>query len=249
MIKLKSPAEIKLMMKSGEILAEVKQAVSDAIVPGITTAELDKVAHDLMKKRNVKPAFLDYGGFPAVACISVNEQLIHGIPGKKILKEGDVVSVDMGVIYKGYYSDSAFTKGVGTISKSDKKLIQVARDAFYVGLDAMKIGARIGDIEEAIGNFVKAKGYYVPDGFTGHGIGTSLHEDPQVHNKGFGGTGPIIKEGLVIAIEPMILKNSDNVIHLNDGWTIISKDKTNTAHYEHTIAMIDGVATILTGDM
>ena len=249
MIKIKTFSEIEKMTKSGEILAEVKQIVFDAIVPGITTLELDKIAFNAIKSRKAKPAFLGYGGFPGTACISVNEELIHGIPGSRVIHEGDIVSVDMGAIWKGYYSDSAFTKGIGKISEKDKKLIQVSRDAFYVGIDQIKPGARVGDIESAIGDFVKSKGYYVPDGFTGHGIGTKLHEEPQVHNKGSKGTGALLKDGMVIAIEPMILQNSDKVIHLNDNWTIISKDGSNTSHYEHTVLIKDGRPVILTGDM
>ena len=249
MIKIKSKSEIELMKHSGAVLAEVKQIVWDAIVPGVTTLELDKLAYDEIKKRGCKHAFLGYGGFPGTACISVNEELIHGIPGKRVIHEGDVVSVDMGAIWKGYYSDSAFTKGVGKISDKDKKLIDVARDAFFVGIDQIKPGARVGDIEAAIGDFVKSKGYFVPDGFTGHGIGTALHEDPQVHNKGSKGNGPLLKDGMVIAIEPMILQNSDKVIHMDDDWTIISKDGSNTSHFEHTVLIENGRPVILTGDM
>ena len=250
MIHIKTKYEIDLMKKSGEILAEVKQIIFDAIKPGISTLELDLLAEEEIKKRGAKPAFKGYGGFPGTACISVNEELIHGIPSRKrIIREGDVVSVDMGAIWKGYYSDSAFTKGVGKISDSDKKLIQVAKDAFYAGMNQIKKGARVGDIEFAIGEFVSKKGYFVPDNFTGHGIGKNLHEEPQVHNKGIKGKGPLLQNGMVIAIEPMILQKSDEVIHLDDDWTIISKNKLNTSHYEHTIAIIDWEPVILTGDM
>ena len=246
MITIKSAREIDLMKKSADILVIAKQAVYDAIKPGITTNELDAIANKEITKRGAKAAFLGYGGFPKTACISVNEELIHGIPSNRVLKEGDVVSVDMGAIWEGYYSDSAFTVGVGEITKADKKLIQVARDAFFVGVDQIKPGARVGDIEHAIGEYITKQGYYTPNNYTGHGIGTALHEDPRVHNLGRKGTGPLLKNGMVICIEPMILQNSDRSHTLDDGWTIISNDKSNTSHYEHTVLIEDGKPVLLT---
>ena len=246
MITIKSANEIDLMKISADILVIAKQAVYDAIKPGITTNQLDDIARKSILKQGAKPAFLGYGGFPKTACISVNEELIHGIPSNRVLKEGDVVSVDMGAIWKGYYSDSAFTVGVGKITKEDEKLIKVARDAFFVGVDQIKRGARVGDIEFAIGQFITKQGYFTPTNYTGHGIGTNLHEDPRVHNIGSKGTGPLLKDGMVICIEPMILQNSDRSYTLDDGWTIISEDKSNTSHYEHTVLIENGKPVLLT---
>ncbi len=246
MISIKTSSEIDLMKKSAEILAIAKQKVYDAIKPGITTNELDVIANKTITEMGAKAAFLGYGGFPKTACISVNEELIHGIPSARVLKEGDVVSVDMGAIWKGYYSDSAFTLGVGKITKEDEKLIQVAKDAFYVGIDQIKRGARVGDIEFAIGEFITKSGYFTPQNYTGHGIGTALHEDPRVHNIGQKGTGPLLKDGMVICIEPMILQNSDQSKTLEDGWTIVSNDGSNASHYEHTVLIEDGKPVLLT---
>ncbi len=247
MIPIKTTAEITKMKKAGEILSEVKQVVFDAIRPGITTDELDKIAFNETIKRDAKPAFLNYSGFPKTACISVNDEMIHGIPSQRVINDGDIVKVDMGVIWEGYYSDSAFTKGVGTISDKDKKLINVARDAFYVGMDQIKPGARVGDISSAIGEFVKSRGMFVPNGFTGHGIGKNLHEDPSVPNHGQPGIGPLLKDGMVICIEPMILQGSNEVIILPDGWTVVSSTGKNAAHYEHTVLIEGGKPVILTG--
>lgn len=249
MIKIKTTQDIQKMKKSGEILAEVKQIVFDAIKAGVTTKHLDDVAYNAIIERGGKPAFKGYGGFPGTACISINEEMIHGIPGNRILKDGDIVKVDMGVIYDGWYSDSAFTKGIGEISKKDKELIQVAKDAFYIGLDAIKPGARIGDISAAIGEFVAKKGYRVPYDYSGHGIGKALHEDPFIPNWGTKGTGALIQDGMVFAIEPMILQTSSEVKILSDKWTVIALDGKNTSHYEHTVAIVNGKPEILTGDM
>ena len=250
MIHIKTKEQIELMRKSGEILAEVKQIVWDAIKPGISTKELDDIAYKAITKRGAKPAFKGYGGFPGTACISVNAEMIHGIPSETtIIKNGDVVKVDMGAIWKGWYSDSAFTKPVGEVTKKDKQLIQVARDAFWIGFDAIKPGARVGDVSHAIGKFVKSKGFYVPEEFTGHGIGKNLHEDPYVPNDGPAGKGPLLKDGMVICIEPMILQTSSKVKVLDDRWTVVSIDGKNTSHYEHTILIKDGRGEILTGDM
>lgn len=249
MIQIKTSQQIELMRKSGAILAEVKQIVFDAIQPGITTKELDDIAYKAIIERGAKPAFKGYGGFPGTACISVNEEMIHGIPGQRTLKEGDIVKVDMGAIWQGWYSDSAFTKGVGQISQKDKELIQVARDAFYVGIDAIKPGARVGDICAAIGEFVAKKGYRVPYDYSGHGIGKALHEDPFIPNAGRKGTGALIQNGMVFAIEPMILQTSSEVKVLKDKWTVVALDGKNTSHFEHTVAIVDGRPEILTGDM
>lgn len=247
MIAIRSEEEIKLLRKSGQILANAKQKVYDAIKPGISTAELDKIAYDTIIAQGAKPAFLNYGGFPNTCCISVNEEMIHGIPkSTKILKEGDLVKVDMGAIWEGYYSDSAFTKGVGTIKQNDQKLIDIAMEAFYAGVSAIKPGAHLGDVEWAIGQVITKYKCYSPVSYSGHGIGKALHEEPYVHNNGTKGSGPLLKNGMVIAIEPMILQTSNRTKTLADKWTVTSIDGTNTSHYEHTVAIIDGRAEILT---
>ncbi|WKX02234.1 type I methionyl aminopeptidase [Candidatus Mycoplasma mahonii] len=246
MISIKTKNEIELMRISGKILANTKQEIWDAIKPGVTTNELDKIAFNSIKKQGAKPAFLGYGGFPKTVCISINEELIHGIPSDRKLKEGDVVSIDLGAIWKGYYSDSCFSRGVGKISSQDKKLLEIAKDAFYAGVNAIKPGARVGDVEFAIGKFITKKGYFTPNNYTGHGIGTKLHEDPTIHNTGIKGTGPLLKNGMVICIEPMILQNSNQSYILEDGWTIVSADGSNTSHYEHTILIEDGLPVLLT---
>ncbi|ACF07278.1 Methionine aminopeptidase [Metamycoplasma arthritidis] len=248
MIKLKTSYEIERIKQACKILAEVKVVVYDFIRPGVSLKEIDDVAFNEIKKRHGKPAFLGQYSFPNTCCISVNEELIHGIPSNYILKEGDIVKVDLGVIYDGYYSDSAFTKGVGKISDENKKLIQVAKDAFYVGFNAIKVGKRIGDISAAIGDFIRKAGYFTPDEYTGHGIGKELHEDPMVFNDGVAGTGPLIRNKMVICIEPMILKKSKNVAVKEDGWTVYDPLGYDTAHYEQTILIDNDQAYILTGD-
>lgn len=216
MVTIKTSQEIEKMKKSAKILSEVKQVIYDSIKPGISLLELDAIAEKEILARGAKSNFKGYGGFPNVACISVNEILIHGIPSKYILKDGDLISVDLGCTWQGYHSDSAFTKGVGKISKQSQKVIDVAKKAFYIGLNAIKPGARIGDISAAIGDYVHSQKMFVPDNFTGHGIGTSLHEDPYIPNDGYPKQGPLLKNGMVICIEPMIMQGSSAVKILSD---------------------------------
>lgn len=248
MIILKTDSEIEKIKKACQILAEVKTIVFDFIRPGVSLKEIDSVAFKEIKKRGGKPAFLGQYGFPNTCCISVNHELIHGIPSSYIVKDGDIVKIDTGVIYDGYYSDSAFTKGVGNITEQDKKLIQVAKDAFYAGFNAIKVGKRIGDISYAIGKYIKSQGFFTPDEYTGHGIGKSLHEDPYVYNDGYPNSGPLIRNKMVICIEPMILQKSKDVIVLPDGWTVVDPHKLNTAHYEQTVLIDNDKACILSGD-
>ncbi|EFF41256.1 type I methionyl aminopeptidase [Mycoplasmopsis alligatoris] len=245
MINIKTNDEIQKITKSCAILAEVKQVLFDFIRPGVSLKEIDQLAFKEILKRNAKPAFLGLYGFPATACISVNEELIHGIPSEYILKEGDIVSVDVGCIWQGYNSDSAFTKGVGKINPQDQRLIDVAKGAFEAGLDAIKPNARVGDISFAVGQYIKKNKLYTPSDFCGHGIGRALHEDPNVPNDGKKGTGPLLKDGMVICIEPMITQ-SKNIKILSDGWTVVSTNKTNTAHYEHTVLIKNGKGIVLT---
>lgn len=243
---IKSEKEIELITKSCEILAQVKQILFDAIRPGISLKALDAIAFEEITKRGAKPNFLNYHGFPATICASVNEQLIHGIPSDYILKEGDVLKIDAGCEYQGYHSDSAFSKIVGSGSALDHKLIQVAKGAFEQGIKAIKPGATIGDVSWAIGRYIRKQGYYTPLEFTGHGIGKSLHEDPIVPNYGVKGTGPKLVDGMVICIEPMILQYSPKIKIAKDGWTVISAANKNAAHYEHTVLIKNGKPVILT---
>lgn len=246
MIQIKTKSQIELIKKSCEILAEVKQILFDEIKEGITTLELDKIAFNEIKKRGAKPAFLGYHGFPGTACISINEEAIHGIPSNRTIKNGDIVKIDMGVIYKGYYSDSAFTKGVGNISSRDQKMIEVAKGSFYAGLDAIKPGARVGDISFAINKYATEHGFEVCEEYSGHGIGKKLHEDPLVPNNGLKGVGPLLSDGMVICIEPIILQDTKKIKTGSDNWTIIAENGKNTAHYEHTILIENGRGVILT---
>ncbi|UVD81797.1 type I methionyl aminopeptidase [Mycoplasma iguanae] len=247
MISIKNAMEIAKITKSCEILAQVKEVIYDLIKPGISLKELDTIAFKEIKKRGGEPAFLGYYGFPATICASLNEELIHGIPDNRTLQEGDIISIDMGVIYEGYYSDSAFTKGVGKISQTDQKLIDVAKNAFYAGLNAIKPGARIGDIEHAIGQYIKNQGLYTTYDFAGHGIGRKLHEDPTIFNDGIKGKGALLRDGMVICIEPMILQDSSKTFIKKDGWTVVASSRKNASHYEHTILIKDGYPIVLTG--
>ncbi|AWX42718.1 Methionine aminopeptidase [Metamycoplasma cloacale] len=248
MIIIKSQYEIEKIKKACSILAEVKTIVYNFIRPGVSLKEIDSVAFKEIRKRGAKPAFLGQYGFPNTCCISVNEELIHGIPSDYVVKDGDIVKIDMGAIWDGYYSDSAFTKGVGNITQEDKKLIQVAKDAFYAGFNAIEVGKRIGDISYAIGSYIKSQGFYTPDEYCGHGIGKSLHEDPYVFNDGLPNSGPIIRNGMVICIEPMILQKSKNVAIKKDEWTVYDPLGYNTAHYEQTVLIDNNQAYILSGD-
>lgn len=246
MITIKSEREIELISKSCSILAEVKAILYDFIRPGISLKELDLIAFNEIIKRGAKPAFKGLYGFPATACISVNQELIHGIPSNYIIKNRDIVKIDLGCDYKGYKSDSAFTKGVGNISETDKLIIDVAKRSFEAGLKAIKPGARVGDISAAIGKVIRENNLYTPIEYCGHGIGKELHEDPYVYNDGKAGTGPLLKDGMVICIEPMILQDSPKVKVLKDKWTVVSKDGKNTSHYEHTVLIKNGKGIVLT---
>lgn len=247
MISIKTPSEIALLRQGGKKLAQVKKVAYDAIKPGVSTWEIAQKVEKQIHKLGCKSNFKGYHGFPSAACVSINEEMIHGIPSKnKIIQKGDVVKVDVGLIFKSWHLDSAFTKGVEINSQSDQKLIKIAREAFEIGINQIKLGSRIGDISSAIGDFVKSQGYFVPTNFAGHGIGKELHEEPLILNYGFKGQGPLLKNGMVLAIEPMILQTSNEVKILKDGWTVVSVDKLNTSHYEQTIAIVDGFAEILT---
>lgn len=246
MVSIKSSREIELISKSCKILAEVKEILYDLVRPGVSLKELDRHAFNEIIKRGAKPAFKGLYSFPATACISVNDELIHGIPSNYVIKDGDIVKIDLGCDYHGYKSDSAFTKGVGKITESDSKIIEVAKLAFEAGLAAIKPGARVGDISYAIGQVIKNNNLYTPRDYTGHGIGKELHEDPYIPNYGKKGTGILLKDNMVICIEPMILQKSDRVYVKKDKWTVVSASGLNTAHYEHTVLIKNGKGVVLT---
>jgi methionyl aminopeptidase len=246
-ILIKSEAEIEKMRISGIALRKVHEAVKSAVRVGATTMDLERAAVAKVKELGVKPAFLDYHGYPAVLCTSVNNEVIHGIPNdKRVLNEGDVVSVDCGVIVDGYYSDAAVTHPVGKISASAEKLLRVTEASLYAAIDKALVGGRLFDISNAVQTVCEAEGYGVVREFVGHGIGKSMHEDPQVPNYGDAGKGPRLKAGMVLAIEPMINVGSAEVKVLEDGWTAITVDGSISAHFEHTVAITKDGPVILT---
>lgn len=247
MIILKSKKEIEIMREAGKIVAETHEILKEAITPGISTLELDKIAEENIRKYDAVPSFKGYGGFPASICASVNEQVVHGIPSKnQILKEGDIVSLDIGAYYKGYHGDSAKTHGVGMISEEDRKLIEVTRESFYEGMKFAKLGCRLSDISHAVQAHVEKHGFSVVRDLVGHGVGSNLHEDPHVPNYGSPGRGPKLQEGMVIAVEPMVNAGRYHVKSLSDGWTVVTIDGKKSAHYEHTIAITEDEPFMLT---
>ena len=247
MIIIKTSNELTKMRKAGLITGGALVAAEKAIRPGMSTLELDKVIKNYIISHGAKPSFLGYGGFPASACISVNDTVIHGIPtaGEK-LKEGDIVSVDVGAYIDGYHGDSAKTFAVGEISQEAKALMASTEESLYVAINMAKPGVRIGDISAAIQEYNEKRGYSVVREFVGHGVGANLHEDPEVPNFGRAGHGPRLMSGMVIAIEPMINAGRPHVKILNDGWTVKTNDKSLSAHFEHTIAITSSGAIILT---
>ncbi len=214
--------------------------------PGISTLELDNIIYDIILKNNGTPSFKGLYGFPGSACISINEELIHGIPSKRVLKEGDLISIDAGVYKNGYHSDAARTYIIGEQSEEVNKFVEYTKQSFYEALKYCKEGYRVGDISNAIQTYIESKGYSLPKEFTGHGVGTKLHEDPMVPNVGMANNGPRLRKGMVIAIEPMVNMGTDKVITLSDGWTVVTKDGALSAHYENTVSITDGEPEILT---
>src|SRR5690554_1768243 len=224
MILLKSKREIELMKEAGRIVAVTHRVIKDAIKPGISTYELDKLAEKVIREHGATPSFKGYNGFKGSICASINNVVIHGIPSKKhILKEGDIISIDIGACYKGYHGDSAWTYAIGKISKEAKELLEITEQSLYKGLEKARVGNRIGDISHAIQSFVESKGYHVPKDYTGHGIGTNLHEDPIIPNFGPPNRGPRILKGMVLAIEPMVQIGTDETEVLLDNWTVVSQ--------------------------
>lgn len=247
MITIKSEREIELMRESGRMLAVVHDVLEKSIVPGISTYELDLIVEKETIALGGIPAFKGYQGFPGCMCLSINDEVVHGIPSKnRILKAGDIISCDGGVIYQGYYSDACRTHGVGTISQEAQNLIDVTKSCFYEGFNMCKIGNRISDIGHAVQSYAETRGYGVVRDYVGHGIGAELHEEPQVPNFGRPGKGPRIREGMVLAVEPMINIGSYHIRILDDGWTAVTLDGSLSAHYENTIAITADGPVILT---
>ena len=242
MIIIKNDKEIDLMRKAGKIVAETLLVVEKNIKPGITTAELDRIAEEFITKHGAKPSFKGLYGFPASLCISVNEQVVHGIPGRYVLKEGDIVSVDCGAIIDGYHGDAARTFAVGNISEEAQKLIEVTKES----LEAAKVGNNLTDISNEIQKYIEASGFSVVRDFVGHGIGKDIHEDPEVPNFGRPGRGPKLVTGMALAIEPMVNVGSHRVKTLGDDWTVITSDKSLSAHYENTVIILPDGPEILT---
>lgn len=246
MIKLKNEEEIKRIRESCKMLAEVYAELMKYVEEGITTKEIDSICHNLITKRGGKPAFLDYNGYPASICISVNEEVIHGIPSARKLKTGDVVSLDLGIDLKGYFSDSAVTVPVGNVPDKVKNLIKVTERSLYAGIDACKYGGRIKDISAAVFAVADKYNYGVVREFCGHGVGFGVHEAPQIPNYVHPGPNPRIKKGMVLAIEPMINLGSEKVNILDDEWTVVTEDNSISAHFEHTVAVFEDHTEILT---
>jgi methionyl aminopeptidase len=241
-IIIKSPAEISYMLEANQIVAEVLFLLQGVVESGITTFELDRIAEDLCYKRKAKPAFKGYRGFPGSLCVSVNEEVVHGIPSRKRkLCKGDIVSVDFGVYFKGFYGDSAITLPVNSIANDKKELLQVTENSLMLAIDQVRIGNRISDISKAVQGHVENHGFSVVRQFVGHGIGTSLHEGPEIPNYVYNDRSPRIVEGMVLAIEPMVNMGTHKVAVLKDGWTVITADKKCSAHFEHSVAAtLDG---------
>jgi methionyl aminopeptidase len=246
MIEYKSEKEVELMRESGRITAQTLDLLAEAAKPGVSTLELDRLAEDFIRKQGAVPAFKGYKGFPRTVCISVNNEVVHGIPGNRKLKEGDIVGLDMGVIWKGWYSDSARTVAVGAIENGTRRLLDVTRDALHKGIERCVAGNHLSDIGSAVQTHVEAHGFSVVRDLVGHGIGRALHEEPQVPNFGKAGHGVKLRPGLVIAIEPMVNAGDFKVALLPDKWTIVTEDGSLSAHFEHTIAITRNGPRILT---
>jgi len=245
---IKNSAEIALMREAGRLNAKVLAAVRELLQPGVTTADLNAAAEEILRKNGAYSPFKNYGKppFPASICVSVNEQLVHGIPGTRKLQEGDIVSVDSGTVLEGFVGDSAFTAGIGEISPTARKLIEVTEQALHVGIAMMRVGNRTGDVSAAIQQFVEAQGFHVVREYTGHGVGRKMHEGPQVPNYGNPGTGVKLVPGMTIALEPMVLVGTHRTRVLSNQWTVVSADGSLTAHQEHSVAVTAGDPLILT---
>jgi methionyl aminopeptidase len=245
MVILKLPDEIEKARASNRIVAEVLSKLREKVKPGVRTKELDKFAEEIAEKRGAKPAFKGYRGYPHSLCISINEVVVHGMPSERVLEEGDIISLDFGVCYQGFCGDSAITLPVGKVTEKASRLMQVTEQSLYAGIEQAKKGNRLGDISAAVQTIVEDAGYSVVRDFVGHGIGKNLHEEPQIPNFGQKGRGIELKRGMILAIEPMVNEGKYKVHVLPDGWTVVTKDGSLSAHFEHSIAITDNGPDIL----
>ncbi len=246
MIFIKSRREIDAMRRAGEITGKALEAAQEIVAPGVTTQQINEAVYRCIEKWGATPAFLGYNGFPAAACISVNDEVIHGIPGKRVLREGDIVSVDVGAVWNGYYGDAAVTFPVGKVPDEARRLMQVTRACFYAGVAMAREGHRVSDISHAVQEHAEQAGFSVVRSFTGHGVGTKLHEEPDVPNFGDAGRGARLLRGMTIAIEPMINQGAHDVVVKQDKWTVITTDGKLSSHYEHTVFITEGEPELLT---
>ena len=246
MITIKSPREIEAMRLAGRITAAARAYAGEMVKPGVTTQEIDKAVRQFIKQQGAVPSFLGYNGFPGSCCISVNDEVIHGIPGKRVLKEGDIVSIDVGAYIGGYHGDCAATFACGEISDEAKRLIQVTEQSFYEGLRYAKEGCRVSDISAAVQRYVEKEGFSIVREYVGHGIGRNLHEAPEVPNYGEPGRGPRLLRGMTLAVEPMVNAGTAAIQNMSDGWTVKTKDGKYSAHYENTILITEGDPELLT---
>ena len=248
MISIKSDYEISLMKKAGNIVYKTHKYLEPFVRPGITTKELDKLAYDYIISQGATPSFLNYDGFPGTICTSINDEVVHGIPSDRKIKAGDIVKLDIGACWKGYHGDSAWSYAVGEVSDEIKYLMEHTKKALFVGLEQVKPGAHIGDIGAAIEAYAKEHKLGVVKELVGHGIGTDVHEQPDVPNYGKAGTGPVLKEGMAIAVEPMLNLGTEKIYILDNDWTIVTRDERPSAHYEHTVIVTKDGYEITTGD-
>ncbi len=246
MINIKSAREIEIMRRSGKITSKTLARLMDAARPGITTRELDRIADESIRSMGGVPTFIGYHGYPSAICTSVNNEVVHGMPGNRVLHDGDILSLDIGTTLDGYVSDSAITVAIGSVSDAAKRLMHVTQECLMLGIAQMQPGNHLGDIGHAVQQHAEAHGYGVVRALVGHGIGRKMHEDPQVPNYGTPGEGPLLRKGLVLAIEPMITEGTWEVETLEDGWTVVTEDGKLAAHFEHTIAITDQGPKILT---
>lgn len=245
MLILRKPEEIEKIRVSNIMVAQILEALGEKVVEGITTRELDRYAEELALRQGARPAFKGYRGFPYSLCVSVNEEVVHGLPSQRILKNGDLVSLDFGIYFKGYYGDAARTFAIGEPGEEARRLMRVTEESLHLGIEEARVGNRLGDISAAVQNHVEKAGFSVVRDFVGHGIGRNLHEDPQIPNYGRKGRGIALKAGMVLAIEPMVNAGSYKVAVLEDGWTVVTEDGKLSAHFEHSIAITEGGPRIL----
>jgi methionyl aminopeptidase len=243
---IRNKEELDKMRKAGKVVAEIHEVTRAAIRPGVTTMDLNVLAADVLAKRNARPNFLNYNGFPAVICTSPNDMIVHGIPGEYVLKEGDIISIDAGAIVEGYHGDAAYTAPVGVVSAAAKRLIEVTERSLWAGIDKLVVGGRLHDVGRAVQEVAEAAGYSVVREYVGHSIGTEMHENPQVPNYWPGSPGPTLKAGMVFAVEPMVNIGSFDTYVLDDEWSVMTEDGMLSAHFEHTIAVTENGPEVFT---